>query len=331
MRLIRLAQRGFTVTELAFATAVLGIFMAGAMGMVVRNNQMARQNQARLNSTQAIRAGIDRIQPVLRKADRLLFSPADIPAAAVAAVGGGFFPARQTDSRTVLLRSPVFQSDGAMTGSHSYTMLHVDDAANALLGTYAIFRPDGSLDYKRRDEVLVRDLDLPKDRQGATLPFFTYVGATGAQLASVSDATAAADVVSVRLSLASTSAGTAQKQTSQLTSEIRLANQANAPFIRIMVYNPYGSSRTLTDLALVGPTTATVTRLEMNGQTLWSGQQALSATPLTAPLPSPRPAITGRVSVPATLWFTPTSQQAGDYDLQLTTASGDTLACTFSR
>jgi prepilin-type N-terminal cleavage/methylation domain-containing protein len=323
-------QAGFTIIELSVGMLVLAIFLSGAFSMVVRNNQMARQNQAKLNATQAVRASADRIGPLLRQADRLLVDTAAIPADVTALCGSGFFGSRTTNETTLVLRSPVFRPDGTLTSHYSYTALHADPVARKLYATYVIMRPDGSVNYKRRDEVLNADWAQPKDHGGNALDAFTYFNASGAQVGSVSAANAA-EIVRIRLSMAAEEAGTREKQWSQLTSEIRLANQATRRSIPFVVYNAHGSSRTVTNLDIVGPSTATLTRVDWGTVAVWTGTQALSATAQRLPVAvSPPPTITGTSTQPATLWFTPSGAYSGAYTVRFTTASNDTLASAFT-
>jgi prepilin-type N-terminal cleavage/methylation domain-containing protein len=189
-------QAGMTIIELSVGLLVLAIFMAGAFSMVVRNNQMARQNQAKLDSTQAIRASADRISPLLRQADRLLLNTAEISASVISQCGPGFFGTRATNATTLVLRSPVFNPDGTLTSQYSYTALYADPSAKKLYATYVIMRPNGTVNYKRRDEVLNSDWAGPKDRGGNALKAFTYFDASGTEIVTVTAANAA-DIVRI--------------------------------------------------------------------------------------------------------------------------------------
>ncbi|MBC7545685.1 MAG: type II secretion system protein [Candidatus Sericytochromatia bacterium] len=332
MHIRRRQPAGFTVLELAIACVIMGVFMAGAMAMVVRNNQMARQNQAKMNATQAIRAGGDRIQPLLRKADRLLINTAAIPNAVQSIVGTGFFATQTTGVRSVVLRSPVFNPDGSLSGSFSYTSLYAVTGATdrSLLATYCVMRPDGTLDYKRKDEILVHDLVVPRDRDGNQLAFFTYFDETGSQIAGAMSQAAVDSIVRVRLGLAASDNDIAEKQRSQLTSEIRLANSSTRNSVDFIVYNSYGASKVINNLDIVGPTTATLTRVEFGTVAVWTGSTTLTTTKQRLPISTPYPAITGNNTIPATLWFTQTSNYTGNYTAGFVTMTGETLASSFT-
>jgi hypothetical protein len=331
-------QSGMTILELAIGMLVLGIFLAGAFSMVVRNNQIARQNQAKLNATQAIRASSDRITPLTREADRLLLNtqaddPDGIPSAVVNLCGQGFFPNRSTGPSTLILRSPVFNPDGTKSNQSNYAVLYADGASHRLLATYVIMRPNGTLDYKRRDEVLIADWAQPKDRNGNALNAFSYFDESGSPINTVTAANVR-NIGRIRLSLASQDNDTREKQWSQLTSEIRLANQSSRKNIPFVVYNPNGSSRQLNGIDIVGPTTAVLTRVELGSVAVWTA----SVNPLTlspnaqrlAISASPAPTITGMSSQQATLWFTPSSVYTGNYTVRFATTSNDSLSSTFT-
>lgn len=323
-------QGGFTVIEVAVAALVLAIFLTGALGMVVRNNQVARHTQARLNATQAVRAGIDRMNPLLRRADGLLTQTDAIPASDIAAVGSGFFPTKTASSSVLILRIPVFDTDtGVLTSANSYAMLYTDDGDTTLKATYAIFKPDRTLDYKRRDEVLVRDLVAPKDQNGAALPIFSYFNAAG-QLMDATVPAAIADAVRVKIALASKDEKAKETATTQLTSEIRLANQSTRRSVDFVVYNSYGTAKTLTAIDISGPASATLTRIEYGTQAVWTGSQALTGSLQRLNLASPHPIITSKHAMPSTLWFSAASQFSGSYDVRYVTQQGEVLTTTFT-
>ena len=323
-------QRGMTVIELAVGGLLTAVFMVGAMGVVVRSNQLTRQNQAKLNATQAIRAGNDRILPLLRQAERVLMATAAIPTSVQTAAGDGFFPSRTTGSRAVILRTPIFNSDGSVSGQYAYTLLHVEDGDPSLRVTDVVMRPDGTLNYKHRAERLVTQLVRPTDRMGATLPYFTYFDGTGAQVTDFSSQTAIDSIVRVHLAIASSDAAVREHQVAQLSSEIRLANLSTRTNLTFSLYNPYGSAKTLNSVAIVGPTTATLTRVEFGTVAGWNGTTGLTTTAQTLVVASPCPVMAGTATVAGSLWFTPTSTCTGTYQVTVTTATGETLASSFT-
>lgn len=323
-------QTGMTIIELAIGLLVLAIFLAGAFSMIVRNNQMARQNQAKLQATQAIRQGAERIQPLLREADQVLLNTTAIPAAVINQVGSTFFPFRATGPDALVLRIPVFNSDGSLSSQYSYASLNTTTSSAAMMGTYVIMRPDGTVNYKRRNEVLIANWSTPKDRNGNAISPFTYFDDTGTQITSV-DAGNVGTIARIRLAVASLDQDIREKQASQLTSEIRLANQSTRKYVPFLVYNSNGSSRTITNVDIVGPTTATLTRVDLGTVAIWTGSRALSGTSQRLSVAaSPPPAITGTSTAKAMLWFTPTSNFSGSYQVRLATTAGDSLASTFT-
>jgi type II secretory pathway pseudopilin PulG len=323
-------QAGFTILELAIGMLVLAIFLGGAFSMVVRNNQIARQNQAKLAATQAIRQGNERIQPLLREADRVIYDTVSIPAAVLNLCGNGFFPARTTGPSALVLRIPVFNGDGSLSTEYSYALLNTTTSSSALMATYVIMRPDGTVNYKRRNEVLIANWSTPKDKSGNLLDPFTYFSDSGTQISSVT-ASNVNTIARIRIALASQDSNLREKQWSQLTSEIRLANQSTRNFLPFIIYNPNGSTRIINGIDISGPTTATLTRIELGTVALWSGTHTLTSTSQRLSLTSgSTQTITGMITIPATLWFTPTSNFSGSYQVRLATSANDSLASTFT-
>jgi hypothetical protein len=324
------SQAGVTIIELAIGLLVLAIFLGGAFSMVVRNNQIARQNQAKLAATQSIRQGNERIQPLLREADRIIYDTGSIPTPVLDLCGPGFFPTRTTGPSALVLRIPVFNSDGTLSTKYSYALLNTTTTSSALMGTYVIMKPDGTVNYKRHNEVLIANWSTPKDRNGNQIDPFTYFDNAGTQIGGIT-ASNVGTVARIRISMASEDTNIREKQSSQLTSEIRLANQSTRSFLPFIIYNPNGSTRVINGIDIAGPSTATLTRVELGTIALWSGSQQLSPTTQRLDLTiGPTQTITGMITIPATLWFTPTSNFSGSYQVKLATTANDSLASTFT-